>query len=128
MGNTSSGGGGISGSAPPGFAGQPPIAPKTWSAEQVFNKLAEKGLAKNSIQLNNEQTQFECGGGCIGFIYEFSSEEEMKKKRKKVRELNEQGSPYTYSYSRDNILLVLPGEMLKRDEAREYKKALGELE
>jgi hypothetical protein len=119
----------------------PPGFPYRWETSDVVDSFKEKKLAvtevstvtkadsslpakvkemsKFSFTLSGEQRE--------GYIFSFEKKKNLLKSQKHYLELNERGELYTWSFVKDNILLVLAGS-IPEEKARLYESVLYELE
>ncbi len=119
----------------------PPGFPYKWSGKDLIKRFSESGLeiekAESVVEANhsnlavkaNEMTRFSIpsfGENIEGFILCFQQKNDLEKAKKYYLELNEKGELYTWSFVKDNIVLVLTGTITE-EKARQYEKILYEL-
>ncbi|MEW6599361.1 MAG: hypothetical protein AB1499_00165 [Nitrospirota bacterium] len=114
--------------------------PHVWTTEDVINALNERGVEVNNISFEvsgihdnlpakaKEIVKFSVSVEDLeGTILSFEFNENLHKVRKYYLELNKKGELYTWSFLKDNILLVLPGT-IEEEKAKKYKKALNSMQ
>jgi hypothetical protein len=117
----------------------PPGFPHKWFTKEVINLFDKKGLkvskpnpiterTKNNSIINttNEAVKFDLIsiGKDVGVsIHIFETWDDLDKAQKHFLDLNEKGELYTWSFVKDNVLLVLTGT-IPEEVAREYESAL----
>jgi hypothetical protein len=127
----------------------PPIRPvvplpqffNNWSITDVVNSFQGNGLEIGDIrQVTDVDQSFlparvkegikfsipSVGEEVAGCILSFNDKYNLEKVRKHYLGLNEKGEFYTWTFVKDNILLVLDGR-LPESMAREYERALYDL-
>ncbi len=120
---------------------QPPGFPYSWFNKDVVKSLNDKDVKIEQtaeVQANDytplpakakETTKFsipELRGNTDGFIYSFKKKRNLEKIQKHYLKLNKKGKLHTWSFTKDNILLVLRGD-LPREKALLFESALNEL-
>ena len=84
----------------------------------VFRANEEKPLTGHTISFD-----LSLGEGFHGRIETFREEAELKEKQALYLRLNTSGELHTWSFVRDNVLLILPG-VIPEVTARNYERAL----
>lgn len=115
----------------------PPGFPHEWFAKDVVQSFKKNKLEIQVVDTavgtlpvkTRDVVQFaipSLGSKRSGCIIEFERKENMDNVRKHFLELNKNGRLYTWSYAKDNMLLVLAGS-LSREKAIQYEQALYEM-
>ncbi|UCH45760.1 MAG: hypothetical protein JSV11_03370 [Nitrospiraceae bacterium] len=110
-----------------------------WQAKDVVESFDEKNLNVDrrraafveghyDLAINKAKEAVGFDLSSIGeeagvYIHTFSSRDDLKDAQKQFLELNEEGKLYTWSFARDNVLLVLTGT-IPEGVARQYERAL----
>jgi len=111
----------------------------TWSANDLIESLEAKGLKEEKGRSILEERDHDAlintveeavgfylssfGKDAGVFIHIFRSREDPRKVQKHFLDLNEKGDLYTWSFVKDNIVLVLTGT-IPEDIARRYERIL----
>jgi hypothetical protein len=116
----------------------PPGFPHKWFNKDVIEILKKHKLALETVssdkELNHgsrkskakEITRFfipSLGEEVGGYIFSFEKQDDLEQSRKHYLEQNKEGNLYTWSFVKDNILIVLTG-ILPESEARLYENAI----
>lgn len=114
------------------------VVSKHWLANQLAERFIKSGLPFNRVEKVKEADYIpatskfkECLkfqmaainrvlGGCV---ITFENVEDLNKLKEHYLALNEKGEFHTWSFSKDNVLVVLSGE-LSEEEARLYEASL----
>ncbi len=127
----------------------PPIPPliippeffHTWGAKDVIesfnkNKLEIEAVSqvteveKRPLPVKTKEVKRfsvpSSGDGTWGYIFTFEKKNNLNKSQKHYLELNEKGDLYTWSFVKDNILLLVTGT-IPEDIAKQYQSALNDL-
>jgi hypothetical protein len=123
----------------------PPMVPpmpefeRTWSANDLIKSLEGKGLKKQEhssvLEGRYNDALINTAEEAVGFdlvsfgkeagvsIHTFRSKKDLRKVQRYFLDLNEKGDLYTWSFVKDNIVLVLSGT-IPEDIARQYERTL----
>jgi hypothetical protein len=119
----------------------PPGFPYKWVGDELIKRFTENGLEMEDIEPAPENDHIilsvrakeiirfnvpSYGKKVTGYIFCFDKREAFEKTKKHYLDLNKKGELYTWSFSKDNILLVLAGSM-PEESARRYEKVLYEI-
>ncbi|MBI4826774.1 MAG: hypothetical protein HY807_10215 [Nitrospirae bacterium] len=114
------------------------VVSKQWLANQLAERFIKSGLQFNRVAKVKEADYIpdtlkfkECLkfqmatmdrllGGCV---ITFDSVEDLNKLKEHYLALNEKGEFHTWSFSKDNVLVILSGE-LSEEQARSYEASL----
>jgi len=135
----------------PGFNSPPPYVvpitqppwfphsfPHIWSVDDAVNVLNERSLEVKEPEYISETNQFglpaettelirfaipSVGKDIQGCILTFELKDNLNKVRNYYADLNDKGQPHTWSFMKDNILLVIDG-VVPEEKARQYESAL----
>ena len=110
-----------------------------WKAEAVIDSFEEKGLAVakqksvfnalakgSSANIEEEAVSFDIpslGKDVGGSINTFKYKIELEELQRHFLDLNKKGDFHTWSYAKDNVLIILTGNV-PENIARQYEKAL----
>ena len=124
--------------SPPAPSWFPHSFPHVWSADDVVNVLNEQSLEVKGPEVITETDRFglpaktnelikfsipSMGEDIQGCILSFELKDNLNKIRNYYSDLNDKGHPHTWSFLKDNILLVIDGAV-PEDKARQYESAL----
>lgn len=117
----------------------PPGFPHKWFAKDVVESFDKKGLkvaklkpiieeadSNFIINMTNKAVRFDLaslGEDVRVYIHTFETTNDLDMAQKHFLELNKKGELYTWSFVKDNILLVLTGTV-REEIARQYESAL----
>jgi hypothetical protein len=119
----------------------PPGFPYKWINKDLIEQFSEDGLeiekAKPVAEVDygkipakvKEITKFSIpsfGEDKVGYIFSFEKKKNLEKVKKHYLELNKKGELYTWSFVKDNVLLLLSGT-ISEDKARQYESVLYDL-
>jgi len=121
---------------------QPPWFPHSfqniWSADDVVKVLNEQSLEVEAPEFITETDRFglpattkelikfsmpSIGKGIQGCILIFELKDNLNKNKNYYSALNDKGHPHTWSFLKDNILLVIDGAV-PEEKAKQYESAL----
>jgi len=112
--------------------------PHIWSADDVVNVFTDRRLEVEEPEFITETDRFglpaktkelikfsipSVGKEIQGCILVFELKEDLRKNRNYYSDLNDKGHPYTWSFLKDNILLVIDGAV-PEEKAKQYESAL----
>ncbi len=113
-----------------------------WSTMRVVESFEEKGLTverlRSIFEDANHDTAINAAEEAVRFdlasfgkeagvcIHTFTSKDDLKNLQTHFLELNEKGDLYTWSYVKDNVLLVITGT-IPEEIARQYERVLYDL-
>jgi hypothetical protein len=128
--------------SPPVFYFPPPPGfPHEWFTNDVLESIKEKGLQIEDIEITTKEdySSFPASAnegikftiplieeGKEGYILSFKKKIDIEAVQEHFLKLNEKGELYTWSFVKDNILLILSGT-LQEVKARKYEQALYDL-
>ena len=116
----------------------PPGFPYKWGGKDLIKRFTEDGLeiekAKPVAEVDygklpakvKEITKFSIpsfGEDKVGYIFCFERRKNLGKVKNHYLELNKKGELYTWSFVKDNVLLLLSGA-IPEEKARQYESAL----
>ncbi len=111
----------------------PPAFAQKWYVTDVVRSFNEDGLkAEVKKDYTSEPLEVKEGtasltislkDGLAGTITTFNKKEDLEKIQKRFFDLNKNGEFHTWTFVKDNVLLVLTGS-LPEDEARRYESSL----
>ncbi|MBI4843357.1 MAG: hypothetical protein HY809_03405 [Nitrospirae bacterium] len=112
---------------------------KQWFAGNVIEKFKTAGIELNAVERVKEADYIPMGLSikeCLKFekasvnnfiasgcIITLNTVDDLNKLKEHYLTLNAKGEFYTWSFSKDNVLIVLSGNMAE-EEARQFEKAL----
>lgn len=119
----------------------PPQFFNKWSITEVVNSFQGNGLEIANIKPVSEEDYSSLPVGpeqgikfsipsiredAVGCILSFDDKYDLEKVKKHYQSLNKKGELYSWTFVKDNILLVLDGA-IQEAKAREYERALYDL-
>ena len=123
------------------FYPPPPGFPERWFIKDVVESIDKKGLkiedVKNTTEVDYSSLPGRAKQGIKfslpslikeieGCVLSFENKDNLEKVQKYFLELNEKGNYYSWSFAKDNILMILGGS-LPESQAREFESALYDL-
>ncbi len=123
---------------PPAPSWFPHSFPHIWSADEVVNVFSMQNLEVKEPEIITETDRFglpasvgelikfsipSIGKNIQGCILSFEFKDNLIKNSKYYIDLNDKGQPYTWSFLKDNILLVIDGAV-PEEKAKQYESAL----
>jgi hypothetical protein len=127
---------------PPFFHPPPPGFVQKWFIRDAVDSINKKGLLIDTVSETTEvdyrTLPAEAKEGIKfslppfmkdikGCILSFENKEDLKKVQKHFLELNEKGYYHSWSFAKDNILMILGGS-LSESQAKQFESALYDLE
>jgi len=124
--------------SPPAPSWFPHSFPHIWSVDDVVNVFNEQSLEVKEPEFITETDRFglpaetkdlikfsipSIGKDIQGCILSFELKNNLNKVRKYYADLNGKGHPHTWSFMKDNILIVIDGAVPEK-KARQYESAL----
>ncbi len=123
------------------FYPPPPGFPEKWFIKDVVESIDKKGLKLEDVKDTTEVDYSSLPGRAKegvrfsspslikeieGCILSFEDKDTLEKVQKYFLESNEKGDYYSWSFAKDNILMILGGA-LPESQAREFESALYDL-
>ena len=116
----------------------PPGFPYKWVGNELIHRFRDDGMEIDRVKpaeesdtmklptVANEIISFSvpsAGEDMKGYILTFEEKEDLERVKEGYLKMNERGELYTWSFVKDNIVLLLSGEM-QEEEVRQYESSL----